>query len=742
MSRCLTQESKFLVLNKKSAWDRGLPVNVDVSDDGLKIRQTFEYVFDQENEVEVLADTFEVTDFAVAGCGQIYILDAATPAIWIYDTVQKQIEKIDCLGSLFLDPPCHPTRVLRPTTIAYSSGQIYVGDPQTESRVFVLSERNWQVVATIGKAPSETVSDFEPKDLALDTAGNLFALDSATPAILKFDPRLQLVEVFGRAELNGKVPQCIAVSDSGALYVLDGHDQKVLKFDTGSGRPVNPDPIDFQSLKNTGVVRELFEPGGFAIDTDGNLFIGDAGPKTRPDEDDRFLLEFDPEGQFRGVVSGSRGAANEIAIDLDNSIFIFRREAKNKIAELRRQTRFALADHLPLVQGTYFAKALDSRDAGTVWHKLTAESATPANTQIQISFYAGDEKLINVGGSSQDLDLFIDDTINSGPTSSQLSQLNDLPWSEAVVNSNDALITATGRYLWTRIVLTGTESESPSLHSLRVDYPRITYLRYLPAIYSEDDLSRDFLERFLSLFETFFAGLEARADHMSAFFDADARVVTGEFLRWLSSWLAISVDKSWDDAKLRTLVKRATAIYKQRGTRAAIEEMIGILLGDQPLIVEAYQTSCAAWSSSQHETEFNEMFSLLQRLYPHVNFNRDELRKSFVLEALYQRLYGTDPFCFCVLLKPLSVRSEETYNAVRRLLAAEKPAHTCAGLMTLQPWIQLDAHTYLEVNTYLSRPSARLDSGSAIPRDTVLDEAMRAGQLESQSRIELDMVLI
>ena len=85
--------------------------------------------------------------------------------------------------------------------------------------------------------------------------------------------------------------------------------------------------------------------------------------------------------------------------------------------------------------------------------------------------------------------------------------------------------------------------------------------------------------------------------------------------------------------------------------------------------------------------------------------------------------------------------TEEHYKAVRRILDSEKPAHTCAGLLALQPWIQLDTHTYLEVNTYLSEPSARLDLGSAMPRDTVLNDSEEAGQLEWHSRIDLDMTL-
>lgn len=712
MSRCLTQESKFLVLNKKSAWDRGLAVNIDVGDRGLKIRQRFEYVFDQENEIEVLSDTFEVTDFAVTECGQLYILDSATPGIWLYDPNQKRIERIDCIGPLFV----------KPTTIAYSSGIVYVGDPETDTRVFGLAERNWQIVAAIGPSPAnETIrlpQPFAPIDLAIDGDGNLFALDQGANAILKFDQRLQLVNVIGQTELSGKQPARIAISAKGLLYVLDAKDNRVLKFDSRNADTVDGNFIDFEALKSAGVLPKQFVPGGLAVDTDGNLFVGDARNTAPAGEDDRFLHRFDADRKYLGIVEDSRGAANEIAIDRDNSIFIFRREAKNKITQLRRQPSFGLLEGTPLIQGIYFSKALDSYDAGTIWHKLSAVVTRPANAQIQISFLAADKKQMKVGPSDQDLDDFIAESVDAVDIQARLANLDALNWSRPVVNSDDALISAEGRYLWTRILLIGNERESPALHSLRVDFPRTSYLRYLPAIYSEDDAGRDLLERFLSLFETLFAGLEARTDRISSYFDPDSLNVPGDFLRWLSMWLAVSVDNSWDDEKLRKLIKRASEIYKRRGTRAAIREMIEIFTGKSPLIVEHHQLSCRPWCDNMSPND------------------ADELTK------LYRQLYGEDPFCFCVLLQPFSVKTQETYNAVRRIIDAEKPAHTCAGLLALQPWVQLDAHTYLGVNTYLSEPSARLDFGSTIPRDTVLNDRNDAGQLENQSRIDLDMKLI
>lgn len=718
MGKCLTQEAKFLVLNKKSAWDRGLAMNVVASEKGLEIRKIFAHVFNRENEIEVLSETFAVKDFAVAECSQLYILDDATPAIWIYDTDEKSIEKIDCIGALFK----------KPTSITYAAGTLYVADTAAEQRIYGLAEVNWQIRFAIGDSPKNPsfplLQPFAPIDLAGDSDRNLFALDENNLAILKFNEAARLIDVFGQSELKDKAPSSIALSRDGILYVLDPVNQHVWRFPTRSSGPiVGSVLIDF---KNPSVSKSLpteFTPSGFAVDSSGTLYVGDKGTGT---EDDRFIRKFDSDGKYRGVVEDFRGAVDQLVVDLNNSIFVFPAEKKNKIIGLQHKARFAQFEDGSLVKGLYVSLALDSTDAGTIWHKVSSERTLPGNTQVQISFFASDDKKLKIGDKYQDFDKFLiataklDVTTEVGRTEKQVSlaDLNELDWSRPVVKSSEALIAAEGRYIWARIDLIGTEQSSPSVHSLRVDYPRISYLRYLPAVYQEDERSRDFLERFLSLFEMFFAGIETQVDHISRYFDPDSNSAKGEFLRWLSTWLAISVDNNWDDAKLRRLVKRASQIYKYRGTRAAIEEMIEIFTGDVPLIVEHNQTSCAAWFNQKLKPEFAEV------------------------KALYERLYGTNPFCFCVLLKPFQVKTEEQRRAVLRILDLEKPAHTCAGLLTLQPWVQLDTHTYLEINTYLSPPSARLDIGSAMPRDTVLNDLEEAGQLERRSRINFDIKLM
>ena len=114
------------------------------------------------------------------------------------------------------------------------------------------------------------------------------------------------------------------------------------------------------------------------------------------------------------------------------------------------------------------------------------------------------------------------------------------------------------------------------------------------------------------------------------------------------------------------------------------------------------------------------------------------------MQKLLARLYGADPYCFCVLLpaQPSTRDPTQTRQLVQRLVDAEKPAHTCAGILELQPWVYLDMHTYLGINTYLSEPNPRLDVGAVMPRDTVLTEhAAEAGQLERRARLGIDTTL-
>jgi phage tail-like protein len=686
------EEFRFLVLNTKADWDQGLAVGLQTADTGITLQETLEYTTERTIEQTALPPGLVVTDFAVGQCDLLSILDATSRLVWLYDPHQMRFESIACIEALFTHP----------TAITFTPGTLYVADDQAEQRLFALATINWQMRWAVSASQDATgqalglENPFMPIDLAVDKESNLFALDQSNLVIVKFDRAGRLITVFGQEALAGKTPVAMAYSPEGFLYVLDQQDQKVLQFST-DGQLLNDTLITFSTLPFT------IAPAGLAVDSQGQLYVGDGRGIAEDEEDDRFLRKFNSSGAYLGEISAYRGAVEKLVVDAADRIYLFNGE-EGKIVILQLEPTFLLPGTTPPPIGYYFSQAFDSTASGMQWHKIVLETAIPENTQIRVSYLIAEEKKFLLDGV-EDLDAFLRRADMTAED--KVTRLNQLAWSTPLVNPPDALIRSpTGRYLWLKIELIGSEQHSPTMQSIRVYFPRLSYLRYLPAVYQEDERSRDFLERFLSLFETFFAGLEWQIAHLSRYLDADA--VSGDFLRWLASWLAISQEENWSEEKLRVLIKRAPILYKKHGTRAGIAEIIEICTGDSPFIVEQFQLQCA---------------------------------QAPAVKELLAKLYGADPYCFCVLLKPSSIKTVEEWATVRRIVDQEKPAHTCAGVQVLQPWIYLDMHTYLDINTYLSAPSPRLDVGAAMSRDTVLTDIPEAGQIERRARVGLDTTL-
>jgi len=118
----------------------------------------------------------------------------------------------------------------------------------------------------------------------------------------------------------------------------------------------------------------------------------------------------------------------------------------------------------------------------------------------------------------------------------------------------------------------------------------------------------------------------------------------------------------------------------------------------------------------------------------------DNNKKMSKETPLIDILYGTERFGFCVLLEDPDMDAT-TLSRVRRIIEEQKPAHTCYGLKVLQQRFYLDMHTYLGVNTRLTRTEFALEVTSAIGIDTVLHDEEQAGQVERHARIGIDSAL-
>jgi phage tail-like protein len=134
-----------------------------------------------------------------------------------------------------------------------------------------------------------------------------------------------------------------------------------------------------------------------------------------------------------------------------------------------------------------------------------------------------------------------------------------------------------GQFLRLRLTFRSGGQSTATISAIQIHFPRKSYLQYLPAIYQADPESADFLDRFLSLFQSVFDRFDARIDSMWRLFDPAS--VPAKYFNWLAAWVGLTIDPSWSMAQKRKMLESAVAKYRQAGTIAGITQAIADYAG-------------------------------------------------------------------------------------------------------------------------------------------------------------------
>jgi phage tail-like protein len=135
-----------------------------------------------------------------------------------------------------------------------------------------------------------------------------------------------------------------------------------------------------------------------------------------------------------------------------------------------------------------------------------------------------------------------------------------------------------------------------------------SYLQNLPAIFSEDP----FLGRFLLAFEQVLTGLPGLAGRepipkfgleeiiaaIATLFDPMAswndilpeQERQEEFLQWLAGWVALGLRADWRLEQKRYFLANIVPLYRGRGTKDNLVELLRIYTGASPVITEPTET--------------------------------------------------------------------------------------------------------------------------------------------------------
>jgi phage tail-like protein len=320
-------------------------------------------------------------------------------------------------------------------------------------------------------------------------------------------------------------------------------------------------------------------------------------------------------------------------------------------------------------QGQLLTQAIDSGMPRCRWHRVRVEADVPPGTTVSVAIATSETETPPEQGDR-----------NAEPSWQDFPAGMPHPhdWQAAPSGSPDFLSNQPpGRFLFVRLRLTGDGNATPVVRRVRLDFPRVTSLEFLPPVYREQPDAEDFTERFLSLFDASIAELDRAIERAPALLDANG--VPDEVLPWLGSFLDVAFDGAWGPERLRHIVRAVPELYRRRGTAAGLAQAIQLIFDVEPAIQEL--AAERNWGGLGETTRLGAV-----RLFGR---SRARLRLgSSSLSTTPLRSFGdpdTDPLAaqsyrVRVLVPPSPLLVPAERGRLERLVASQKPAHTVASI--------------------------------------------------------------
>ena len=108
----------------------------------------------------------------------------------------------------------------------------------------------------------------------------------------------------------------------------------------------------------------------------------------------------------------------------------------------------------------------------------------------------------------------------------------------------------------------------------------------LPAMYQQED---DFALRFTAALDEVIAPVLLALDNLDAYFDP--MLAPRDFLEWMATWVGIDLDETWPEHKQREQVRSAVNLYRWRGTKKGLADVIRLYCDVEPEIIDNGGTS-------------------------------------------------------------------------------------------------------------------------------------------------------
>lgn len=691
------EEKNYKVINTQNLWEyfKKETCNLSIENGCLKLQTTREYEFVKD----IINDkNLKIKDIAVDEYNIIYILNQNK--VSLYDSAN--IENNGCKLRVL------PIKLESPSGIGVIKDRIYIAD---NKKITAYNRNNLNECRELSKFKDQPLGEINGVATGFEEFIYII-VNGEKPRVLKIKIEKNdgfVINPIGVEVLSN--PTDIAVDKKENIYVLDG--KKVRIFDK-NGEYKDKDDI---------LIKEII-PEGLAVDLNGQIFVKVYQSSDEISKEKATIYKLDKNGTPTPLWS-YRDAAGKLITDSKSNLYIINNTG-NKLTFLKNN-QINKVDENGLFSGYYISKPIDSNDTKTRWRRFLLEGDFQEGSQIEFSYYISND-------NSTDNNIIYSERLwhkgLTGTSSVQGEEKREALFQEDIQ----------GRYLRFKITLIGNENVSPIVKSLKVFFPERSFIDYLPAIYQGDNTIRDFpenfassgfLERFLSIFESIYFNIDFEIDHLSRLFDAWG--IDSEFISWLGSWLAIPLEENFPENMKRLYIHKAISLYKKRGTKEGLEETIAFFLYTKK---HPYQKMKDIMAHYHDEKPFVIENFNAARLPGNKRIKQSKVTKDILFfpppeartikpdgkeEALLDALFGKEPFSFYVYLRDTNL-DENIINTIKRIIDEQKPAHTCYGLKMLEPAFHLDMHTYLEVNTVLTKSGFIIGKTAVMGRNTILND--------------------
>ncbi len=557
-------------------------------------------------------------------------------------------------------------------------GWLYVADGGS-GRILVLT------TPALGLRDAWTAQLVRPAGVAGDGDLGVVVLDAGASRVRRFDP-------FGRPDAGFDAalaahgphdPRAIAVDEAGTVYVAAAAAAAVFRFDR-----------DGQSL---GPPLAAGLQGRALAVAAGMLYLADAASG-------QVLLFSVRDGRRLGAVAGYSGPVAALAVDSGGTVYIKPDLGAGWLTARSDAAFVALGSLLPLAP----------LDAGedSVWLRVGVSATTGEAGSVTLETCTSDQP--------------------SGPPQ----------WAAAAAT---ATLLPPGRYLWVRVtVATRDPSSSPVVRQVEAETTGDSYLDHLPAVYGREPATADFVTRLLELARVELGGLENVVAALPSLFDP-ATAPAG-WLDWLAGWQAFDVPVGFGHGRrpdaLRALLARLPGLHERRGTLAGLADLVEIYAGVRPHLFEEFRAR-GVWVLD--ESSALGFDTVLPAATPDglivgeatVGQSRPEPAGAWASD-----LFADAAHRFTVVLPAARAADERAQRLIRRVLDAEKPAHTDYHLCLAGPSMRVGTQARVGVDAIVAGPGPGLvlDEHASLNLDARLpgDPPGSAGSVGSRDRVGVD----